>query len=121
MEDKQAVTEQELTEMAKRMLSNGHRFSYVYKRLRDKTEDSDMISRVVDKAKADLQVHAAREEQMKKMEGGSNRWVPIGMGVLLIIFGAVINYTLTASGFIGTLPYILMGAGLIIAIGGVVK
>jgi hypothetical protein len=119
MED--SITEQELFEKAKRMLSNGHRFSYIYQQLSAKTNDSEMIARVIDRVKEDQQMIAARAEQQKKYSEGSSKFVPVGMGLLLIALGVIIHFFIFSEGFIGTLPFVLMAAGAIIAIRGLVK
>ena len=112
METPNQQSEADLLQHAKSLASNGHRFSYIYKYLRARTDDAEMISRIIDQVKADTNVEDQRKEQLKKLDKKKFSTVNVVMGMVIMILGAVINQVLAADGFVGTLPYILIFAGL---------
>lgn len=93
-------------------MSNGFRFSEVYKSIRDRSEDPEMVSRIMQQIKSDRTVHQQREEQLKKYEQtGPSSYVNLGMGILILILGFLLNRILVDTGIFATLPYILMVIG----------
>ena len=107
------LTEQELLTKAQNLAKNGHRMSYIFKYLRDRTDDADMRSRIMEAIQKDQQVVEERTESLKKMDTNGKSWANLGMGLFIFALGVGVYFLLWNDGFISTLPIALMviGAG----------
>lgn len=110
MNEKKNYTEEELFEHGRKLLINGHRFSYIFRYLKERTDDAELIPKIIDRIKSDEQANLERTKNLQKFSPKTSYFNVI-MGLFIMVFGIVIHKTLAFEGFIGTLPIALIVGG----------
>ena len=125
MNSTRKYTEEELHELATGLFSDGYRFIEIYKFLKERTDDTDLISKIVTSIKSDQKANEKRQEELKLIDKefsyltGSNPYFDLLMGIFIIAFGIVFTKLVFDGGYIHTFSIVMLVGGLFLIYRGV--
>ena len=125
MKNTKEYSEKELLELATGLYVDGFRYMEIYKYLKERTEDTELVSRIIENIKSNEKANEKREEEIKIKNNelnyltGSNPYFDLIMGIFIIIFGVVFSKLLLNSGVISTLSIVLFIGGLVLIFRGI--
>ncbi len=125
MKNTKEYSEKELLELATGLYVDGFRYMEIYKYLKERTEDTELVSRIIETIKSNEKANEKREEEIKIKNNelnyltGSNPYFDLIMGIFIIIFGVVFSKLLLNSGVISTLSIVLFIGGLVLIFRGI--
>ena len=118
MKSTKKYTEEELQELATGLFSEGYRFLEIYKFLKERTDDTKLISKIVASIKSNQKANEKRQEELKSKDKefnyltGSNPYFDLLMGLFIIAFGVVFTKLVFDGGYIHTFSIVMLIAGL---------
>ena len=125
MKNTKKYSEKELLELATGLYVDGFRYMEIYKYLKERTEDTELVSRIIETIKSNEKANEKREEEIKIKNNelnyltGSNPYFDLIMGIFIIIFGVVFSKLLLNSGVISTLSIVLFIGGVVLILRGI--
>ncbi len=125
MKNTKKYSEKELLELATGLFTDGYRYIEIYKYLKERTEDTELVSRIIETIKSNEKANEKREAEIiiKNNElnylTGSNSFFDLIMGVFIIIFGVIFSKLLLNTGYVSTLSIIMFIGGLALIIRGI--
>lgn len=108
-DQKNNFIEDKLYQDAIKLLSNGHRMTYVFKYVREKAVDDEMRGRVMERVTSDNQVQKINDTRLE--QATSPRKIPsiqIIIGLVIIVLCLVFMKYLFQMGWISTIPLIII-------------
>lgn len=118
MNSTRKYTEEELHELATGLFSDGYRFIEIYKFLKERTDDTELISKIVASIKSNQKAIEKRQEELKSKDKefnyltGSNSYFDLLMGIVLIVLGFIFTRLIFEAGKIHTLSFGLFALGI---------
>lgn len=125
MKNSKEYNEKELLQLAIGLFTDGYSYMEIYKYLKGKTEDTDLISKIIESVKSNQQANEKRQEEIKinnkelNRLTGSDPYFDLLMGLFIIIFGFVFTKLILDTGYIHSLSIILSILGVVLIFRGI--